>query len=165
MNSENFLKNDFMNMPKIEIYIYKFFTNRHKAEIFKQSSFPNYFMKFLIVKFKDFLLKNHISDQVNQKIESVQDIVGFFHDMRLNYMVIYRFFMESFDSQFSKLKEITTELDTQFTLTFNKIKKTISNDENGNEFMKLYKLFISKAKFEKLSCKIILIKIISKNIL
>jgi len=71
--------------------------------------------------------------------------------------------MESFDTQFSKLKNIASELDSQFHLTFNKIKKTVSNDENGNDFMKLFKLFISKAKFEKLSSKCNLIKIILKN--
>jgi hypothetical protein len=164
MNAENFLKNDFMNMPKIEIYINKFFTNRHRAEIFKQSSFPNYFMNFIIQNFKEFLLKNHIADQVNLKIESIKDIIKFFHDMRINYMMVYKFFMESFDTQFSKLKNIASELDSQFHLTFNKIKKTVSNDENGNDFMKLFKLFISKAKFEKLSSKCNLIKIILKNI-
>ena len=69
----------------------------------------------------------------------------------MNYMLVYEFFMECFNKLFSKLKDIVKELNSNFSLSFSKLKDIISKSNKADDFMILFKLFISKAKFEKIS--------------
>lgn len=140
-------------MAKIEFYIYGFFTNFHRAEIFSQTKLPNSFNKSLIAQLKEFIIKKHLIDIDFINVSKVQDIIEYFRRIRLNYMDAYEFFMDCFKKLFFNIKDITNKLNKNFSIAFSKIKDNISNNSNGDEFIKLYKLFISKAKFEKISSK------------
>ena len=137
-------------MPVIELHIYQFFTNWHRAEIFTKTLFEKKFIDFLVQELREFKLKKKINYDLKE-ITKIQDIFKYFHNNRMNYMLIYEFFLECFNKLFSKLKDIVKELNSNFSLSFSKLKDIISKTNKADDFMKLFKLFISKAKFEKIS--------------
>ena len=142
-------------MPTIELHIYQFFTNLHRAEILTKTLFEKKFIDFLVTQLREFKLKKKIKEDFNE-ITKIQDIIKYFHNDRMNYMLVYEFFMECFNQLFSNLKDIVNELNSNFSISFTKIKDIISKSSKADDFIKLFKLFISKAKFEKISSKFLI---------
>ncbi len=69
-----------------EFKSYSFFKAVHRAEIFNSYPFGKFFEKTLINRIKD------LGDKVAE-VNSYQDAIKFLHDLKLNYMRHYEFYL------------------------------------------------------------------------